>query len=148
MAFVFFACAHRLFTNKACDASKFTEFLTLILDDKDDPKSEAVLEALETIDDDCDRQGIILVKLDNPQEAAQYGIDEIPSLVYFDEGIPHLFEGNLGNENEVLGWLIHQMKHEEIEQVTDEMIDLLILEHKYVAVLFCKYFRYRIRICS
>ena len=28
------------------------------------------------------------------------------------------------------------MKHEEIEQVTDEMIDLLILEHKYVAVLF------------
>ena len=28
------------------------------------------------------------------------------------------------------------MKHEEIEQVTDEMIDLLILEHKFVAVLF------------
>ena len=91
---------------------------------------------METIDDDCDRQGIILVKLDNPQEAAQYGIEEIPSLVYFEESIPHLFEGNLENENEVLGWLIHQMKYEEIEHVTDEMIDLLILEHKFVAVLF------------
>ena len=94
------------------------------------------MEALETIDDDCDRQGIILVKLDNPQEAAQYGIEQIPSLVYFEESIPHIYEGNLENENEVLGWLIHQMKHEEIEQVTDEMIDLLILEHKFVAVLF------------
>ena len=113
-------------------------YFCTILDDKEDSKSQSVLEALETIDDDCDRQGIILVKLDNPQEAAQYGIDEIPSLVYFDEKIPHLFEGSLENENEVLGWLIHQMKHEEIEHVTDEMIDLLILEHKYVAVLFCK----------
>ena len=66
-------------------------YFCTILDDKEDSKSQSVLEALETIDDDCDRQGIILVKLDNPQEAAQYGIDEIPSLVYFDEKIPHLF---------------------------------------------------------
>ena len=67
------------------------------------------------------------------------GIEEIPSLVYFEETIPHLFEGNLENPNEVLGWLLHQMKTEEIEHVTDEMLDLLKIEHKYVAVLFCKY---------
>ena len=48
---------------------------------------------METIDDDCDRHGIILVKLDNSEEAGQYGIEEIPSLVYFEETIPHLFEG-------------------------------------------------------
>ena len=70
-------------------------------DEKGDPKSEKVIEALETIDDDCDRQGIILVKLDNPEEAKQYGIDELPSLVYFEDTIPHLYESNLENENEV-----------------------------------------------
>ena len=58
------------------------------------------MASLETIDDDCDRNGIILVKLDNPQEAQQYGIDEIPSLVYFEDTIPHLFEGNLGKQEE------------------------------------------------
>ena len=42
------------------------------------------------------------------------------------------------NENEVLGWLIHQMKSDEIEHVTDEMLELLIIEHKFVAALFCK----------
>ena len=42
------------------------------------------MEALENIDDDCDRNGIILVKLDNPLEAKEYGIDAIPSLVYFE----------------------------------------------------------------
>lgn len=98
------------------------------------------MQELENIDDDCDRNGIILVKLDNPAEASEYGIEEIPALVYFEETIPHLYEGNLENENEVLGWLLHQMKHEEIEHVTDEMLDLLMAEHKYVSALFCKYF--------
>ena len=77
--------------------SNFLSFFA-IPDDKDEPKSEKVLASLETIDDDCDRNGIILVKLDNPQEAKQYGIDEIPSLVYFEDTIPHLFEGNLGKK--------------------------------------------------
>ena len=53
-------------------------------DDKEDAKSKRVVEALENIDDDCDRNGIILVKLDNPLEAKEYGIDAIPSLVYFE----------------------------------------------------------------
>ena len=53
-------------------------------DDKEDAKSKRVVEALENIDDDCDRNGIILVKLDNPLEAKEYGIDVIPSLVYFE----------------------------------------------------------------
>lgn len=99
-----------------------------------------ILEDLETIDDDCDRHGIILVKLDNREEAEQYGIEEIPALIYFEDKIPHLFEGNLANENEVLGWLIHQMKHEEIEHVTDEMLDMLINDHQFVAALFCRPF--------
>ena len=43
------------------------------LDSKNDDQSKKILEQLETIDDDCDRHGIILVKLDNAEEAAQYG---------------------------------------------------------------------------
>ena len=44
-----------------------------LLDSKNDDLSKKILEQLETIDDDCDRHGIILVKLDNAEEAAQYG---------------------------------------------------------------------------
>ena len=52
---------------------------------------------------------IFQVKMDNAEEAAAFGIDFIPSLVYFENSIPHLFEGNLRNDNEVLGWLLHQV---------------------------------------
>ena len=50
------------------------------------------------------------VKIDNAEEAKAYGIETIPALIYFENTIPHLFEGNLANDNEVLGWLIHQVR--------------------------------------
>ena len=46
--------------------------------------------------------------------------------------------GDLTNGNEVLGWLLHQMKSDEIEEVTDEMLTMLIKSNPHVAVLFCK----------
>jgi hypothetical protein len=53
---------------------------------------------------------IIKVKIDNAEEAEAYGIETIPALIYFENTIPNFFEGNLRNDNEVLGWLIHQVK--------------------------------------
>ncbi len=53
-----------------------------------------MLESLETIDDDCDRHGIVLVKIDDPAYARSHGIADTPSLVYFESGVPNLYKGN------------------------------------------------------
>lgn len=45
--------------------------------------------------------------------------------------------GDLKNEEKVLDWLIHQVESDEIEDVTDEMLDMLIKRSKHLAVLFC-----------
>ena len=63
-------------------------------DGKEDRRSMSVLAALEDIDDDCDRAGIVLVKVGDPETAGRYGIDQVPSLVYFEEKIPHLYQGD------------------------------------------------------
>jgi len=63
-------------------------------DDKDQKKSQKVLLELENIDDECDANGIAFVKIDNDEEAKEYGIDNIPTLVYFEKKIPHVYEGN------------------------------------------------------
>lgn len=47
--------------------------------------------------------------------------------------------GDLENEEEMLEWLVDQLEKDEIEDVTDEMLDRLIKDGKTVAVLFCKY---------
>lgn len=47
-------------------------------------------------------------------------------------------QGDLKVEEKVLDWLIHQVESDEIEDVTDEMLDMLIKRSKHLAVLFCK----------
>lgn len=79
------------------------------------------------------------MKIDNDDEAKEYGIEKIPSLVYFENGIPTLYEGNLEDEEKVLKWFEHQAASDEIEDVTDEMLDIILEKKQYVAVLFCKF---------
>lgn len=77
------------------------------------------------------------VKIDNPEEAKEYGIEKMPTLLYFEKGIPMVYEGNLEDEEKVLKWLEQQQKSDEIEDVTDEMLDIVIDKMPHVAVLFC-----------
>lgn len=42
-------------------------------------------------------------------------------------------------EDELLNWLVHQKRHSEIPEVTDEMIEKLIESEPYLAVIFCKF---------
>lgn len=46
--------------------------------------------------------------------------------------------GDLKNEEAVLEWLSHQVESDEIEDVTDEMLDMLISKSQSLAALFCK----------
>lgn len=48
--------------------------------------------------------------------------------------------GDVENEDEILEWLLSQLEKDEIEDVTDEMLDRLIKDGKTLAVLFCKIF--------
>ncbi|EFN67268.1 Putative protein disulfide-isomerase C1F5.02 [Camponotus floridanus] len=104
--------------------------------DKDQKKSQKVLSELENIDDDCDQQNIAFVKISDLNEAKEYGIDTLPTLVLFERKIPHVYDGDLMNEDQILGWLLHQKKHAEIPEVTDEMIEKLVETSPYTAVLF------------
>lgn len=52
-----------------------------------------MLEELENIDDDCDKHGITFVKTRDFSVADGYGVHEYPALVYFEGGIPNVFEG-------------------------------------------------------
>lgn len=53
------------------------------------------MNELENIDDECDAIGVVFVKMDNPDEAKEYGIEKIPALMYFEKGIPTTYDGML-----------------------------------------------------
>ena len=43
----------------------------------------------------------MLVKIDDPSYAKSHGIDATPKLVYFENGVPNVYAGDLSNEDEV-----------------------------------------------
>lgn len=94
------------------------------------------MNELENIDDDLEKEGIVMVRIDNDAEAKEYGIDHLPTLIYFENKLPSVYEGDLMNEDEVLQWLIEQKNTATIEEVTDEILEDLIQEHEYVVVYF------------
>ena len=50
----------------------------------------------ETIDDDMhDRSSVKMVKIDDDDEANEYGLTERPALVFFEHQVPNIFEGDL-----------------------------------------------------
>ncbi|XP_031616564.1 uncharacterized protein LOC116336680 isoform X9 [Contarinia nasturtii] len=113
-----------------------TDYVAVLFYDKDQKKSQKVLAELENIDDECDQNDIAFVKIDDDKEAEEWGIDEIPTIVFYERGIPHIYEGDLMKEDDLLGWLIHQKRHSEIPEITDEMKDKLVESTKHLAVIF------------
>lgn len=94
------------------------------------------------MDDECDVFGIHMVKIQDPQLAKRYSIKTFPALVYFRNGNPLIFEGDLQNEQSVLEWLIDDDNREladEIEEVNERMLERLMEESSLLCVFFCKF---------
>lgn len=111
--------------------------IAVLFHDSKDLRTQRVLNELENIDDECDEHEINFVKIDDPLLAKEYGVaDELPALLYFENGLPSVYEGDLMREEKVLEWLIRQKHEDTIEEVTEEMLEKLIREHNLVLVLF------------
>ena len=66
---------------KSC--SFWDVLITIFIDDDECVECEAILEELETVDDEADSYGIDFVKNNDPHAARQYNIYNTPALVYF-----------------------------------------------------------------
>ena len=102
---------------------------------------EAILEELETVDDEADAFGIDFVKNNDAHAARQYNIYNTPALVYFRRMSPVVYDGDLMDGEMILSWLTSQDVFEtkdEIEEVNRRMLEKLLDENEFVAVYFCK----------
>lgn len=114
-------------------------YLAVVFFKEDEKKSTEAMLVLEEIDDDLDEVGIMFVKLDDEKEALEYGIEEFPTLVVFENGIPNLYDGGFQHGEEVMKWIVSESTGDNtIEIVTDNMLDQIVANHDYVAVVFYK----------
>lgn len=117
----------------------------LILDKPNCRPCDEILEQLENIDDECDAYGIQMVKIHDSTVAKRYSIKTYPALVYFRNGNPLLFDGDLMVEEDVFQWMIEDENREladEIEEVNLKMLNRLLDDCPFLAVFYCNFFTY------
>lgn len=104
------------------------------------PESAAILQELENIDTQADKMNIAFVKINDLVLVDEFGLSELPALVYYRQSIPIPYEGDLSNENAVLEWLIQHRstgdEEELIEEATAKSLDAMIGTIDKVVVLF------------
>jgi len=98
--------------------------------------SNKVVEIMEAIDDDFDNIGISFIAVKDRSLAARYTIDDFPSLAYFEQEIPSLFDDDIENATQAYNWAIELLNGDHIEEVTNEILDKFIATKTYLAVLF------------
>eukprot|EP00095_Tigriopus_kingsejongensis_P009527 maker-scaffold561_size136864-snap-gene-0.22 protein:Tk09527 transcript:maker-scaffold561_size136864-snap-gene-0.22-mRNA-1 annotation:"GL10978" len=102
---------------------------------KGNAKSLKALQALEEIDDDIkNHPDMHLVKLDDQAGSKEYGIDRLPTLLFFDEGIPGIFRGNLENASDILDWLNHAVLVDNIGEVNTVILSRIVNEFQNILV--------------
>ena len=70
-------------------------YFFLILDSADCAICEEALQNLEDIDDDADAVGVRMIKTDDKAFADFIGINQFPSIVYYEHGNPHIYDGTV-----------------------------------------------------
>ncbi len=80
---------------------------------------------------------ILVVKTAEEGIAREYGIKEMPALIYFERQIPSVYEGDISAEEDVLQWLVQQKTEDTIESVNRELLEQLIETKQYLVVFFC-----------
>ena len=80
-------------------------------DDSDEDEIEEILTGLETIDDGLDAEEVEFVRCSDDDIIDEFGLSMMPSLVYFEAGIPTVYDsGDLKNHDAILGWITTELR--------------------------------------
>ena len=97
---------------------------------------EEFLTLMETLDDDMDKISVAMVKVSDESKALEFGLDKLPALLYFKNGVPGLYDGSLHSGEKILGWLSSRVTEDNMQLVSDTILEDLVEKVPYVACLF------------
>ena len=60
----------------------------------------------------------------------------IPSLVYFENGVPSVYTGDLKNPDNILGWITQELQQQIIKEVSEDVMESVQDRREFVATIF------------
>ena len=110
--------------------------LVVLFHEEEDRDADEIIAGLETIDDELETKDFSKVRICDEGVELQYGLIGLPKIVYFQNGIPIIYDEDIMDENAILKWIEKQSSTNSIHQVTDVVLGGLIQKFDHLAVLF------------
>ena len=111
------------------------EHVGLFFIDDEDVDGHEIIKELEKDMYTIEEEELTIILIDDPDFAEELGLN-LPSLIHFTNEIPNIYKGNLDSKPEVLNWLLDKKEESVIEKVTSQILEELIEEEEYLAVLY------------
>ena len=105
-------------------------------ENEEESDDESFVKQMETLDDDMDNISVPLVKISDESKSLQFGLDKLPAIVYFKNQVPGLFDGDLTDTDGVLEWLTARKTENNMQLVSDTILEDIVEKIPYVACLF------------
>ena len=108
-------------------------------DETMDKISKKIINGLDKVEGNFIGKDIQFLSVDI-DEVPDIEISSVPSLIYFKNGEPVVYEENLMNEEAIREWVDEELKSnlDVIEDLNTEQIHDLMDENEYVMVYLCK----------
>ena len=87
------------------------------------------------VKDDAVMAALDVTKPTNNAISKKYNVTGFPTLIYFENGVPEIYPGDLLNDDAILKWMLAELKQEEIKELTVPMLNKLI--EKGHTMVFC-----------
>ena len=108
-------------------------------EDKTDSRElQEALKSLEIVDDKLDKlpNNTLFVKCSDDSIAQEFGFDQLPILVYFENQIPIVYDGKLTNDRDIYAWIVEELESDEIRTLEPEILDRLVDRAEDLVVVF------------
>ncbi len=93
----------------------------------------AAMDELRTL---CDSLDVSMALIPGRQDARKFGIVQLPSVAYFENGVPSVYDGSIDDAPLLVEWVEDQRTADTIEKVTEEILAYLAETKEYLAVFF------------
>ena len=93
------------------------DVLVFFYDKEETDDIEEIMESLKVIDDTISDEEVEFVSCSEERVVESFGLTMIPGLVYFENGVPSVYPGDLKSADTILGWITQELQQQVIKEV-------------------------------
>ena len=123
-------------------ANNLISTLVFFYDEEETEDVEDIMDALKTIDEAISDEEVEFVSCSEDRVVESFGLTMIPSLVYFENRVPSVYQGDLKNADTILGWITQELQQQIIRELLILRMTFFLISWNFIYSLYLKFVKF------